>query len=315
MVWANAWIKFKLIALSPQLRLLKTRSLPDFPSGSSINYYQGRFYLIGDDATHVLVLNNEFRKADSIHLFDYSEIRIPKAEKTDLEGSVILNSNGDHQLLIVGSASRKNRKRIILIPFSGEGLNLNASKISMYKTKVFVKRMNSFDILDVNLEGVCLVKEKLLLGNRGNRSNQNNHIIITDPDFWEHQDDARLEVIKIQLPGAAAEELLGLSELCYVEQLDMLLISLTAEETKSSYDDGAIGDSCLGWITGASKKLVGPALTLDGMLPLVEVDTAFRNQKIEGICVSSVSATGMVVHLIADNDSGETKLFEVTMTV
>jgi hypothetical protein len=301
--------------MKPQIELIKTALLSDFPSGSSINYHQQKFFLIGDDATNILVLDHEYKKVDSIHLFDYSETRIPKADKTDLEGSVIVNSDGHDQLLIVGSASRKNRKRIILIPFSDGGLNLKAHNMSLHKTKAFVKRIKSHGIEEVNLEGVCLVNGTLLLGNRGNRSNQNNHIIVTEPDFWTHQDDAKLRLVKVRLPMDNGADLLGLSELCYLAEHDLLLVTLTTEETGNSYDDGAIGNSCLGWITDASKKLESSDIALDGVLKLSDIDPVFNSQKIEGVCAESVSEQGAVLHLIADNDCAESRLFKIQLSL
>lgn len=301
--------------MNPKIELIKTLALSDFPSGSSINYHQEQFYLIGDDATHIQILDQDYKKVDSIHLFDYSETRIPKADKTDLEGSVVLNVNGNDQLLIVGSASRKNRKRIILIPFSNGGLNLKASDISMYKTKTFIKRIKSHGIDEVNLEGVCLVNENLLLGNRGNRSNQDNHIIITNSNFWECQEDANLSIVKLQLPIHGTSDMLGLSELCYITELDLLLTTLTSEETSNSFDDGGIGNSSLGWIINAASKLTSSEITLDGILQLRNVDPAFEKQKIEGICVERIIDREIRLHLIADNDSGESRLFNLKMSM
>jgi len=73
--------------LIPTIQLLKFLLLVDFPSGSSINYYDNKLYLVGDDATHILILDNDYRKVDSIKLFDNLEKRISKSQKTDLEAS------------------------------------------------------------------------------------------------------------------------------------------------------------------------------------------------------------------------------------
>jgi hypothetical protein len=298
--------------LNPKIQFIKSFLIPDFPSGSSINYHLGKFYLIGDDATSILILGPEYQKIDSIHLFDYSEKRIPKPDKTDLEGSVILEIDEISYLLMVGSASRKNRKRVILVPFSGVALDFKAFKNSVYKTKVFIKRIKSNGIEDINLEGVCLLKKDLILGNRGNRNSQNNHLIITDRDFWAHQDKATLMIRKLLMP-ADQKQLLGLSELCYVEQTDTLLVTLTTEATSNSYDDGEIGNSFIGWINNVTEKL-HEDLLLDGLVSMAEVDPIFKSEKIEGICVESLTGSEMTLHLISDNDSGESRLFKIKMS-
>lgn len=291
--------------------LIKSLLLSDFPSGSSINYHQGKLYLIGDDATHILVLDNDYKKLDSVFLFDYAEKRIPKVDKTDLEGSVIFDIKGVPHLLIVGSASRKNRKRVIVIPFSETGLNFHSQKNSFYKTKNFTKRIRSNNIDEVNLEAVCYLKNDLILGNRGNLSTQTNQLIITDHDFWEHQDDARIIIRNLVVPSNYSSEPLGLSELCYVAEMDLLFITLTSEATANAYDDGEIGNSYLGWIKSASEKLTFEDVTPDGIINLSDVDPSFTKEKIEGICVEAVSADDMTIHLIADNDAGESRLFKL----
>lgn len=301
--------------MSVHIQFVKSFLISDFPSGSSINFHDGKFYVIGDDATSILILDANYQKIDSVHLFDYAEKRIPKVEKPDLEGSTIIEIDGQNHLLMVGSASRKNRKRIILIPFTTTGLSIKALTNSFYKTKVFIKRIKSHDIEEINLEGVCLLKGDLVLGNRGNRSMQANHLIITDRLFWEHQDGAKLVIRKLAMPTEHADKLLGLSELCYLEQTDTLLITLTSEATDNAFDDGEIGNSFIGWINDVSVKLQDNCIELNGMMDLADVDVAFKNEKIEGICVQSVSGSQFTLHLISDNDAGESRLFNINMSL
>jgi hypothetical protein len=288
--------------------------MSDFPSGSSINFYKELLYLIGDDSTHILILDAEYNKVDAVHLFDYEGKRIPKIEKIDLEGSTIYKHEGIDHMLIVGSASRKNRKRIILIPFSKDRLDFKTLKNAIHKTKVLTKRIELMGIEEINFEGVCILKNDLILGNRGNRSQQTNHIIITDKNFWGHQDDVKLLILKLILPNAHGHDMLGLSELCYIEEMDALLITFTSEATSNAYDDGAIGNSYLGIIKHAATKLHAAEIVLDEMINLSKVDPVFNCEKIEGICVESVNGTEIVLHMISDNDSGESRLFKVKMT-
>jgi hypothetical protein len=295
------------------MELITSLLISDFPSGSSINFHKGHLYLIGDDSTHILILDTSYNKVDTVHLFDFEEKRISKSEKIDLEGSVIYELQGVDHMLIVGSASRKNRKRIILIPFSENRLDFKTLKNALHKTKDFMKRIEASGVQEINLEGVSLLKDDLILGNRGNRSQQSNHIIITDKNYWEHQDDAKLTIQKLKLPESLASDALGLSELCYIKDLDTLLITFTNEDTHNAYDDGAIGNSYLGIIKNASTKLHTPELVVEEVINLCEVDPIFGCQKIEGICVESIIAADVLLHLVADNDLGESRLFKIKM--
>lgn len=300
--------------MSFNIQFVKSLLISDFPSGSSINYHEGKFYIIGDDATNILILDANYQKIDSVHLFHCAEKIIPKVDKPDLEGSTIIEIDGKNHLLLVGSASRKNRKIIILIPFTTTGLSFKALTNTFYKTKGFIKRIKSHDIEEINLEGVCLLKVDLVLGNRGNRSTPANHLIITDRIFWEHQDSAKLLIRKLTMPPEHADKILGLSELCYIEQTDTLLITLTSEATDNAFDDGEIGNSFIGWIKDVTVKLQHNSLALDGMMDLADVDPVFKSEKIEGICVESVSGSELILHLISDNDAGESRLFNIKMS-
>lgn len=296
------------------IEFLKTLLLPDFPSGSSINYYNGRFFVVGDDATNLLMLDAAYQMIGSVHLFDYTEKRISKVDKIDLEGSTVIDIEKIHHLLVIGSASRKNRRRILLIPLSAEEASPVNHKI--YKTKTFVERLKSFGIRETNLEGVTVVEDHLLLANRGNQEHPENHLIITSKNFWEDQEGAFLMVRQLSLPNKTTGQFVGVSELCYIHALDLLLLTLSTENTSNGYDDGAIGDSFIGIVSGVSTRLLeeGPIL-LDELINLSDVNSCFKNEKVEGICVESVGSDDLLIHLVSDNDKGESRLFKIKMSL
>ena len=72
-----------------------------YPSASSIEYYDGKLHLMGDDATKLLVLDTNLNIVDSIPIISYPENRIPKDIKPDLEASAL---NADN-LFLFGSGS------------------------------------------------------------------------------------------------------------------------------------------------------------------------------------------------------------------
>ena len=152
----------------------------------------------------------------------------------------------------------------------------------------------------------------LILANRGNGNYPKNYLIVTNNDFWNRQKETALRIVPIELVGSN-REFLGISELCYVESKDMFLFTFTSEVTNNAYDDGLIGSSYIGWVNNVTDKLKQTTLRLDGMINLSEVSNEFKNQKIEGICVEQVRDNELLLHLIADNDNGESKLFKIKM--
>jgi hypothetical protein len=284
--------------------------LPDFPSGSSINYRNEKLYLIGDDANTILILDTDYKKVDSIRVFDHPEARIPKSKKSDLEASAFIRVNGTLHLLILGSASREQRKKVILMPL--ESLNVNKLYFREYDDGEFIKRIVRNGIDEVNIEGITVIGNHLILANRGNNSNQKNHLIVTCNYFWEKQNEAPLHIRQL-LVSPSINEFAGVSELCYMKSKDILLFTLCSEATSNSYDDGVIGDSYIGWINNISNKIYDLTVTLDGTINLSDVSEEFKGQKIEGICVEDVKDDKPIIHLVSDNDGGESKLFKIKL--
>ncbi|MEJ1242188.1 hypothetical protein WBG78_28830 [Chryseolinea sp. T2] len=291
--------------MNPTVQLLRLLLLADFPSGSSVNFIAEQLYLVGDDATHILVLDLQYNQRDSIHLFDNSSKRIPKHEKSDYEASTLLNSD---TLLILGSSSTTKREQVAIIP-----LRDPASR-STHNTGDFINRIKASGISEINIEGVTLIGDDFVLANRGNNSNPHNHLIISSNAFWKNQRTAAISVRPITIPSTI-KNFIGVSGLQYVSSNDVLLLTLSSENTSNAFDDGSIGNSYLGWIKNVSSKMKLNTLALDGLIDLSRAGQELSNQKIEGLCVESRDGDAYVVHLISDNDRGQTMLFKVKVVV
>ncbi|SHN00722.1 hypothetical protein [Chitinophaga sp. CF418] len=283
------------------ITLLKSLLLSDYPSGSSINYYNGHLYIIGDDANKLLVLDSNYNEVSAVPFFDYEEKRIPKVKKADLETAVILDIDGGKSLLAFGSAATKERKTVVL-------LRLRDNKVQYISYTPFVNRLQQ--IPEINVEGATIVGPHLILANRGNKSNPVNNFITTTPDFWQRQEDVSISISKLIIPFSLAG-FAGISELCYIEQEDVLLVVLSSEDTGNTFDDGVIGDSYIGWVKNISQKLNEGDILLDGIVNLSDADPAFKGEKLEGVCLSAVTDNGWYLHLVADNDQGESRLFHI----
>jgi len=290
------------------MRLLKSMVLAEFPSGSSINYLNGKLYLIGDDANHILVLDHDYQKIDSIHLFDRPEKRIPKNEKADLETSTWISVDGRSCLLIFGSSSRQKRQKTILIP-APAGMEAQKPDFDFFDGENLARQLENSGIGEVNIEGSTILGDALVLANRGNENNPRNHLIFLNKDFHESR-QPRATISRLGLPPVA-QHFLGVSELCYAEELDILFVTLSSESTPDSYSDGAIGSSFLGWAVKPMAETT--EIFLDGLTDLSTIHEAFRKQKIEGICLERAGPGEAIAHLISDNDRGESSLFKMSL--
>lgn len=284
--------------------LLSMKTLPDYPSGSAIDYFNNRFYLIGDDATHVLSLNANFEQVDSFTLYDFPEKRIPKDVKADLEAMSIVKDSNTPCILILGSGS--------LPPHRNSGWLLNPStreRLSI-RPDSFYNRIRARGIEEINIEGIARTGNQMLLVNRGNKSHPFNHLIITSPRFLQDQQTTAIKIIRIGGQNDTAN-FAGVSGMDYSAKSDRLFLTVSTENTYNTTSDGEIGKSYLWVINDFASKTRMTAINPDKIIDLSSIDRKFDKQKIESVCISSESGNKIELVLVSDNDNGESTLFRI----
>ncbi|HET6769408.1 MAG TPA: hypothetical protein VFH08_18505 [Chitinophagaceae bacterium] len=276
----------------------------EYPSASSIEYIDGKLYLMGDDATNLLVLDTNFNIIDSIPIIVSSTQRLPKETKPDLEASAFrIDSN---EVFLLGSGS--------LSPYRNTGwkYDLESGNKGTINLEPLYLKLKESGVEQINIEGACFVTGRLLLVNRGNKGYPHNHLIITDEKFLHNDSSFQLFVI----PFAAQKQLAsfkGISGLCYARESDQLIMTVSTEDTKNSYEDGAIGKSYLWIINNISTKIKNKALGEKRVIDLEYIDSRFKGQKIESATV--IGETDGLLHLamVADNDDGSSTVFKMSI--
>ena len=294
------------MAVDLHWRLTHSSRLSDYPSGSAITYHDRQLFVVGDDAVAVQVLDASYRPMRQVRTEDHPEPRIPKPVKPDYEASALVRDNHHHSLLVIGSAATEKRKRLLLLPLSD-----HEHRISRFDTTEFVSRIHHMGVREINLEGVTAINAHMVLVNRGNLGYPHNHFIVTDSGFWKHQETAPIRLAGTDT-GPFVRDFVGISDLCYLAERDLLLLCFSSEQTSNAYDDGAIGLSYLGWIGAFSSHFAADRWPLDDMISLPSLDPVFRGQKIEGLHAVCSEAGKIIVRMVADNDTGDTGIFELT---
>ena len=289
------------------ISFVRSLRLSDYPSGSAITFHDGKFFVTGDDATTIQVLDKDLKPDTSIPISDYPEKRIPKPIKPDYEASAMMMLDGKPTLAILGSASTAARKKLLLLP-----MDVPMPRPVSFPTDVFITRLLAAGIREINLEGMTMIGDRVVIANRGNLAYQENHLILTTPGFWLHQDTASFAVCRPDV-SAFINGFTGLSDIAYLPDRDLLFLSFSTEDTTNAYDDGTIGLSYIAWISKPAGKLSGPTCKPDGMIVLRDVSPAFNGQKIEGLCATPGPDDSVTLYLVADNDSGDTGLFELRL--
>ncbi|HYF30136.1 MAG TPA: hypothetical protein VD993_03355 [Chitinophagaceae bacterium] len=289
----------------PQLSLLLKKDLPGFSSASAIEMHDGWLYVIGDDSRYLVVLDKHYNIFDTVMLFPGEGLRIPKKEKSDLEASTIVEYNGKDHLLVAGSASTPEREVFFLFPLN------KPRDYQAIPAQAFYQSVKQQGLHIINIEGLVNIRNKLLLANRANESQPQNHFITVQADFLYDTKLAAPVISTLKLPQAA-DAVIGVSGLAYVAEKDLLLFTASVELTDNAVDDGDIGNSYLGYISGFSMKMQQREVLADGLINLSELQAEFANEKIESVCVES-AGDNLVLHLVADNDNGTSTLFKVSM--
>lgn len=286
-----------------QLTLITKTELLNFPSASSIEFHNGLLYVIGDDARHLAIIDNNYKLIDTVSLFPGDGLRIPKKIKTDLEASTIVKFNNRDTLLVAGSSSTPEREYLLLFPLEHMSSNERVS------TKAFVDKLLELGLKQVNFEGLAAMNDMLVFGNRGNNDIQHNHFVIAPAANVSSLQNSTPLLVELDLGNDGGFK--GLSGLAYIESLDMLLFTASVEQTSNAYDDGDIGDSFLGYIRKFSSKIHEKIIQPDELLNLPATLSAFQNEKIESVAVESVGRN-IILHLVADNDNGISTLFKLS---
>ena len=283
---------------SPGIQIKKL----DYPSASSIEYFDKKLYVMGDDATILLVLDTNLNLIDSIPFLTYPGKRIPKVIKPDLEASAL---NADN-LFLFGSGSLSPHRN------SGWKYNLKTKVKDSINFEPLYLKIKEKGIEQINIEGACLVPGKLILVNRGNKDYRYNHFIITDEQSLTADSNFQVSIIPFEIQKDTAS-FKGISGLCYVKESDQLIMTVSTEDTRNSYTDGTIGKGFLWIINSFSNKSNGNTIGPDRIIDLEEIDPRFKNQKIESATVIGETSKMINIVLVADNDDGSSTIFKMSI--
>lgn len=267
----------------------------DYPSGSTISYLNGVFYIMGDDASEILVLNEFLGETERLQIFPKGkDFRIPKLIKADIEASAVINHNDREGILFLGSGS--------LIPhrdsaFLFDPINKKVKKIDYTG---FYDQLRT-QLKHLNIEAAAVMGGDLILGIRANTSYPDNYLVVATsniaaPEFKRN--------IHLKLPVENS----GISGMDYDQQNDILFMTFSSESTPNAVDDGQAGESYLAIISDATGQLQNSDLTIPSFIKLTDLSSDFIHQKIES--VSLIKGKRQLL-LVADDDRGNTKFFRL----
>jgi hypothetical protein len=280
--------------------------LVDYPSGSALSFFDHRLYLVGDDATSVLVMDEKFVVLGKIRISDVSSQRIPKKTKQDLEGMTVIRQGHNASLLLVGSGSLAPYRNFCQVMTPG------SSYRSTYDLGRFYSRLHSAGITQVTMEGAATMPGGIVLASRGSKGFPWNHLVFAQPGFYRQTDSATFSIVRVGTNSDTAV-FNGISGLEYAVASDKLLMTVSTENTYNSYSDGTIGKSYLWILNDVSTRKRISHLNPDRIIDLEALDPVFAGHKIESVCIIKETRKEFVLVLAADDDKGQTLLFRMRL--
>jgi hypothetical protein len=262
-----------------------------------------RFYVIGDDANYLLVLDSALQPVDSVSLYQFPEKRIPKNLKADLEGITVIARN---KLFVTGSGSAEPYRNTAWL------IDPVTRQKDSIRLDTFYRRLQFSGVGELNIEGIASLPGSIILSNRGSKGNPRNFLLFTSRNFYARQAEAPVVAVRV---GSSGDSTVfnGVSGMTYTEKGDRLILTVSSENTSNSYDDGEIGKSYLWIIRNISSKKNWKAINPDQVIDLEKMDPRFRRQKIESVCVTKETHRFLHLLLAADNDNGTSSIFRVVV--
>jgi hypothetical protein len=287
-----------------KLQLLDHKELKDFPSGSGIEFVDNNIYIVGDDAAEVLVTNKRWKPRQTITLSDNSQKRVAQKHKADLEAATALQLENENYLLVMGTAATEPHNKGILV-------NLKNEKVETFDTSVFYQRLRDSGITDLNIEGAVQIHEFLVLCNRANDNHRRNTLIITSPDFFRRQEDVQIDLLDIDL--STYEGTISVSGLTYSYTHDQLIFTTSVEHEPEAYENGPTGISYLGIVENGYRKIWLKKMKVNELIDLPGTHDEFKGHKMESVCIQTERNRSIKMHMVSDDDNGESYLFKVRL--
>lgn len=195
-----------------------------------------------------------------------------KKTKPDFEALLVLppDARNPHgTLLALGSGSRSNRRRGVVVSLDADGRVFASNPVDL--APLFTPLDAKFK--ETNIEGAAIVGDELLLFQRGNAGAGTNAIVayplattlrfLADPSVELPAPDIRIVDL-----GAVKNVPLGFTDAAALPD-GRIVFSAAAEDSANAYDDGSLAGAVIGLVdrTGAilSKQPLSPMVKVEGV--------------------------------------------------
>jgi len=289
------------------------------PSGSGMSWHRGQFFVVGDDAPDLFVLDRNFAIVDRFLLKAYpvqADGRIPKDLKPDYEAMASVAWNGSVWNLILGSGSLPGvRETGFLVSTDGKFVSHAQDMADLYRDLATRAGFNAGQF--VNIEALAIADDHAYLFNRGN-AGRNLLFKLGLGDLMAYMSGAtrkirNIEMHEAQLPRWKGVEA-GFSGADYWPEIRCLVYSASVERSANAVDDGSVLGSYLGLIPLSMLK-DNARLDLSQSAQLISRNNVPVATKVESVVLTRTERHRATGALVSDNDDGSSEFFDLVLTL
>jgi hypothetical protein len=212
-------------------------------SASGLFYQGNSLFMISDNSSFLYEYNITNGTVNEYPLLKNASQNILKQDKPDFESITHFQDT----LYVFGSGSTSNRNKLVTFDLNTKKVVSTNNLTDLYAV------MQSFESIqpeDFNLEGIIYSGDNWYLFNRGNESNSKNIIFTLHAQKLDQE--FSLIANKYKLPKIKGVQT-SFTDALKVD--DKIYFLATAENTKSTYDDGIILGSIIGRIDIETMKI------------------------------------------------------------
>lgn len=278
-------------------------------SASCMEQLEDHWFIAGDDAPYVHILNNAFKLTQTIQVSSLKHAedgRLKNSEKQDLEAMVKIPWGKDEDVLIFGSGTSSKRNILIRIDYDG-GEDYKVKEYDLSKFYKHLRKESGSDKDDFNIEGAATWKDQLLLLNR----ELNQLCVMNSAEFRQYMKDPKkglpnIRTYQYDLPVLDGNRS-GFSGACVIPALDLLVFTAVEEHKPDWVNSKEIPGSFIGVIDLNELGNKSPVFT-----PVTQ-GTAIFPGKIESIVCTAYNDNELDFQCVTDNDKGESLLLKVKL--
>ncbi|MDF2179771.1 hypothetical protein P2G88_16085 [Aliiglaciecola sp. CAU 1673] len=285
----------------------------DLPSASANMLMGERLYVVGDDASFLFVLDNNFEMIDKTPISPLqpaADGRVPGDIKEDMEAMDAMEVHGEAALVILGSGTKPRFREKGIVLALDNSFKVERDLAPLYQQLHQATGFKASETL--NIEGLASDAEYVYIFNRGSRSpnaifrlNKANFIqyMLGQTDSIEH---INAQIVRLPKNNVMESTFSGA---VYSPAMKKLFFTASMEGDKNE-----ILGSFVGWLTPEQMDFKSP-LDLSSQPLAVMLNGKNLINKIESITLSREDENQVEGALAADNDDGTSQFMRFTLSL